>query len=854
MPFSRRRLGSVAYSVVMFIIVSVLAGVLVAGLFVPMAGLAGLGGRATATELDNLPAQLETPTPSTRSKVLMANGEVLAYFYDENRIPVALSKIAPVMRSAQLAIEDHRFYQHGALDLKGTLRALVRNTASDGSTQGGSTISQQYVKMVQVEACQAKGDKVCAKAAVAPTVERKVRELRYAIALEKQLSKDEILERYLNIAYYGQGAYGVEAAAKYYFSTSAARLNLSQAALLAGLVQNPDSNNPVRNAAAALDRRDVVLNRMTELKIITAAQAAAAKKAGFSPTQVKPTRNGCVGTRYPFLCDYVRRTLLKTPSLGATVEERDNAVKRGGLTIQTAIDPKTQDIAQKKVSSVVGPKDPLISTMNMIQPGTGLIVAMAQSRPVMGSNAKAGQTYWNLAVEPGMGGIQGYQAGSTFKAFTAAAALEKGIPLSKKYNARRTMNYRGRSFETCNGRMRVPGRWKVSNSTGRNGRMDMYKAAAWSVNNYFVQLELATGMCRVTKMAEDLGVKVGTPSRPLVKFYQRIPAFTLGSVEVSPLSMAEAYATFAARGIHCDPIIIDAITARTGERLPAPSANCKRVLSQDVADGMNKLMAYVMTDGTGRRVVTSDRRVQAGKTGTINSNEAVWFAGYTPEIAGVSMISIDNRARPFIKTKKARRAGQFRRSGVKNFRVPSTGVRLEGSGSGDAGMKIWKPTMNAYLRGVPKTRFNRPSRDVTAGKQVPLPSITGLGIRAATRKLEKAGFSVESQYVYSTRPIGTFLGWSQRGGKIAQFSTLYVLRSNGREDPAVVAARRARARERADERREAAANRRKAAAERREDAERARAAREAEERRKAAAAKPPPATKAPAPPPPKPGG
>src|SRR4051794_14738446 len=314
MPFSPNRAGSVAYSLVMFTIVSVLAGVLIAGLFVPMAGLMGVGSKAAADELNNLPAELATPIPPTRSKVLMANGRTLAYFYDENRIYVPLNKIAPVMRQAQLAIEDHRFYEHGALDVKGTLRALVRNTANDGVTQGGSSITQQYVKMVQIEACQAKSDADCTKEVQAATVERKVRELRYAIALEKRLTKDQILERYLNIAYYGEGAYGVQAAARHYYNTSASKLTLSQAAMLAGLVQNPDANNPVRNTAAALDRRDVVVNRMAELGLINPAQAKSAKKANFDVGAVKPTRNGCQGSRYPFLCDYVEKTLTTMPS------------------------------------------------------------------------------------------------------------------------------------------------------------------------------------------------------------------------------------------------------------------------------------------------------------------------------------------------------------------------------------------------------------------------------------------------------------------------------------------------------------------------------------------------------------
>ena len=317
MPFTPRRMGSVAYSLVMFVIVSVLAGVLIAGLFVPFAGMAGVTSSRAAGELDNLPAELATPAPPTRSRVLMGNGKTLAYFYDENRIPVKLADIAPVMRQAQIAIEDHRFYEHGALDLKGTLRALVRNTTTD-ETQGGSSMTQQYVKMVQVEACQAKGDAGCVKAVTEATMERKIRELRYAIAMERKFTKDQILERYLNIAYYGEGAYGVEAAARHYFSTHADELTLPQAALLAGLVQNPDSSNPVDNPAAALDRRDVVINRMAELGLITADQVKKAKAAKFNKKKVKPTRNGCVGTKYPFLCDYVYRSLLQAPSLGKT--------------------------------------------------------------------------------------------------------------------------------------------------------------------------------------------------------------------------------------------------------------------------------------------------------------------------------------------------------------------------------------------------------------------------------------------------------------------------------------------------------------------------------------------------------
>jgi membrane peptidoglycan carboxypeptidase len=797
MSFSPRRMGSIAYSLVMFAIVSVLAGVLIAGLFVPFVGMAGVSGRAAASELDSLPAELSTPAPATRSKVLMGNGKVLAYFYDENRIPVPLSKMAPVMRQAQLAIEDHRFYEHGALDFKGTVRAFIRNTTSD-DVQGGSSITQQYVKMVQVEACLAKGDTQCVKDAQAPTLERKIRELRYAIAMEKKLTKDQILERYLNIAYYGDGAYGVEAAARHYFSTHADQLTLAQAAMLAGLVQNPDANNPVRNRSAALDRRDQVINRMTELKLITPEQAKAAKKVGFDPKKVKATRNGCVGTRYPFLCDYVYRTLKETPSLGKTAEDRENMIKRGGLTIQTAIDPKTQDLAEAKVSGVVGPTDPLISTMNMIQPGTGLIVAMAQSRPEMGSNKKKGETWWNLAVEPEMGGIQGYQAGSTFKLFTLAAALEKGIPINKRFNAQSPMNFSGRKYQSCRGRETVYGRYAPRNSVpGYNRVINMTTAAEGSVNTYFLQLELATGMCRVTKMAKKMGVKVGHPiGQPrvdIVDYYQDKPSFTLGTVEVSPLSMAEAYATVAARGIHCNPIIVSKITTRAGKNLQIPDANCRRVMDKDVADGVNKILQSVVAKGTGKRARIFGEGQIAGKTGTIDSNEAVWFAGYTPEIAGVAMISIDNTRNPFIKSAKLRKKGAyFRRGGVKHYTVPSTHVYLAGSGSGDAGMKIWKPVMQEYLRKVPNTSFHNPPRRIEVGRQVTVPNVYGLTISAAIRKFERSGFSVATRYVYSNTVVpGGFVRWSPGPGQsVAEFGTIDLLRSKGK-DPAITAAQSA---------------------------------------------------------------
>ncbi|HEY0249387.1 MAG TPA: transglycosylase domain-containing protein, partial [Gryllotalpicola sp.] len=435
----------------LFVLVSVVCGLLVTAAALPFVGGAAWSAKTARDGMTSLPLAFDTPAQAQRSRVLDADGHVIAYFFDQNRSYVKLADIAPVMRTAIVSIEDHRFYEHGPLDAQGTLRAFVKNFFAGGVTQGGSTLTQQYVKQVQVNAAALSGNKAAVAAATDSSYQRKLRELRYAVSVENTMSKDQILERYLNIAYFGDGAYGIEAASEHYFGTSAKKLTLPQAAMLAGLVQNPTGFDPVAHPGAGIARRNVVLDRMAELGTASTTDVARAKKLKFSTKQVENLASGCQSTDYPFVCAYVERSVLQMPSLGKTAAEREKALMQGGLTIRTVLDPKTQDSVQKKVSAAVDAKDPVISVMDMIEPGTGKIVAMAQSRPVMGSNAKKGQTYWDYSASREMGGAQGFQAGSTFKAFTAAAALENGIPLSKRYDARAKMDFSGAKFDSCDG-------------------------------------------------------------------------------------------------------------------------------------------------------------------------------------------------------------------------------------------------------------------------------------------------------------------------------------------------------------------------------------------------------------------
>ncbi|MDX6226196.1 MAG: hypothetical protein QOE64_2572, partial [Frankiales bacterium] len=280
--------------------VAALAGLLVAGLIAPFVGGLAVVARASADSFDQLPSELKTPPLPQASKVLAADGTTIATFYDENRILVPLSRVAPSMRYAIIAIEDSRFYEHRGIDIQGAFRAALNN-AKGGSVQGGSTITQQYVKNVLVEQATNTKD---VKAARAQDVSRKLRELKYALTLEDKLSKDQILENYLNIAYFGDGAYGVESAARHFFGTTAARLTLPQSALLAGLVKSPSIYSPIKHKVAAKLRRDTVLGVMREQHFASPADVA---KAQASPIKLKLQAevNGCVTSVAPWFCDFL---------------------------------------------------------------------------------------------------------------------------------------------------------------------------------------------------------------------------------------------------------------------------------------------------------------------------------------------------------------------------------------------------------------------------------------------------------------------------------------------------------------------------------------------------------------------
>ena len=742
--------GTVISHLGVIIAVAAVLGVLVAALVVPFVGAVGYAAKGTADSLQNLPSELKAAPLSQRSRVLDRNGNVIATFYDENRINVPLSKVAPIMQQAIVGIEDYRFYEHGALDLKGTMRALVNNQTS-GSTQGGSSITQQMAKLTQLTQARTAAER---KAATENTYQRKILELRHAIAFEQNYSKDWILERYLNLAYFGDGAYGIQAASRHYFSVSASQLDLRQAALLAGLVKNPVGFTPTNYADRALARRNVVLARMAELKLVSTDEAttAEASKLGL---KVSPTRNGCLGTKAPFFCDYMRRYLLTDPALGRTVEDRAQLINGGGLTIKTTVDQRFQKSADAATKNAVNPTDQAIGALAMIKPGTGDVLAISQSRP-MGRDKKKGQTFLNYIVNSKYGDSGGFQAGSTFKVFVLAAALEQGLPTSTRFNSPPQIQIPESEFQTCDGPYASTTVWPPKNST-KSGTFDMYKGTQLSVNTYFAQLEKKTGLCEPYALAKAMGVELTDPTN------ERVPSFTLGVASVSPLEMADAYATLAARGKHCDARPVTEILNSEKQVFKTYAPKCRQVIQESTADTINDILHGLMAPGGFGQALNIDKP-SAGKTGTINGNKAVWFNGYTPELATASMIAgVNSLGTPI------------------SLNYSTVGGRTIGEAFGST---VAGPMYAEAMRGVqdliPYTDFVRPSRTSSA-TSLAVPDVTGLPVQQAVQQLAGAGFYVSvGERRDSSERTGTVAATSPAADSSAtRGSTVYVYPSSG---------------------------------------------------------------------------
>jgi membrane peptidoglycan carboxypeptidase len=756
-PNGRPDAGRVASHLAVMGAVAVVMGVLVACLAIPFAGLVGVAAKDVSKGMVNLPESLEAKDLSQKTRIYDVNGNLIASLYDQNRINVPLGSISRPMVKAIVAIEDYRFYDHGALDLKGTLRAFITNQANGGAVQGGSSITQQMVKQTLLYQAETDEER---QAATEETYARKIRELRYAIAFEKNHTKDWILERYLNIAYFGDGAFGVQSAARHFFSKNAKDLNLLESATLAGLVKNPLGYDPVDNPERSESRRNVVLDRMAQLGVLTEKKAERLKSTPLKETlKIETAPRGCQQSRAPFFCDYVVNWLLTDPVLGDTPKERLTTLNNGGLTINTTLDLDMQKAADDSVAAHVFPTDQAIGGLAMVEPGSGDVRALAQSRP-MGKDKAAGQTYLNYVVPKKYGDANGFQAGSTFKVFVLASAINQGIPLSTVIDSPQEMLIPDEEFETCDGPYAGDGEgWPVSNSTGF-GPFNLYTGTQKSVNTFFAQLEMQTGMCEPLQLAADMGVKV-----PLL---QKVPSWILGVSDTNPLTMAEAYATFAARGLHCDPRPVTEVLDSQGQSLKEYSSQCEQVMPGATADAVNDILRGVNEPGGFGQYLAIDKP-SAGKTGTTTSGRSVWFVGYTPAIAAAAMIAGANEQGEWLELGGQTVGGQY---------------ISEASGSGYAG-PIWGDAMAAISAKLPYEDFQAPPGDEIAGVLSTVPDVAGQSVEAATATLQGAGFVVaDGGQVNSEVAAGTVAYTSPSGGTaLSSGDTVTLYTSTGTVPP-----------------------------------------------------------------------
>ncbi|HEU4346410.1 MAG TPA: transglycosylase domain-containing protein [Actinoplanes sp.] len=585
------------------VICGILAGVVVAAASFPAVAMSGLAAKAGSERFGQLPSELETQTSPQVSRIYASDNKTqIAVMYDEFRSDVPLREISPNMREAIVAAEDHKFYEHNGVDIQGVARAFVNNNKG-GDRQGASTLTMQYVRMSLAYTASSPREVVDA---TADTPERKISEMKYALQVEKQLTKDQILERYLNMAPFGNGAYGVYAASRVYFKKRPEDLSIAEAALLAGMVKAPTTNDPTTTEGnkLATDRRNYIVDNMLALRFITPAEAGAAKKVKVPATTKRP-HSGCVSVaknHWGFFCDYLYRWWLSQPAFGKTAYERERRLKSGGYRIVTSLDLKAQTAARTEIADRTSDDDVNALLLAGVQPGTGQVRALAANRKfkiddpdhprngLSSDPAKRGKgirgTYPNTTnpIITGGGDITGYQAGSVFKMFTVVAALENGMGLDTTINAEEKYRsgYLDRSPDSCGGHY-----CPTNAAKGETGPFNMWTAFGRSVNTYFVPLQERVGAEKVVDVAKRFGVQFRQAEDARLadnpQYAHDWGAFTLGVSSSTPLDIANAYATLAADGRYCSPTPIRRIIAQDGTELEVGKPQCTRATSAEVA-------------------------------------------------------------------------------------------------------------------------------------------------------------------------------------------------------------------------------------------------------------------------------
>ena len=642
----------------------------------------GVGLSATACAWEGAPLPATSAIAET-SRIYGADGGLVTSLHGvENREVVPLSRIPKALQDAVVAIEDERFWSHGGVDLRAVARAAASNTSEGRVVEGGSTITQQYVKNELLGSER--------------TAQRKLREASLAYSLEEKSSKGRILELYLNSIYLGNGAYGVEAASRQYFGIPVEDLSLAQAALLAGIIYAPTEADPYDHPDVAIRRRGLVLEKMAKLGFAepTATEVAALEPLGL---RMKPTSE-----RYPapYFIERVKRFILDDPRFGSTPKARRDLLFAGGLKIHTTLDMKRQARAEDAVAKVLSEpdRDPEAALV-ALEPNTGYVRALVGGRGFFEGGA---QGKFDLATQGAR------PAGSAFKPFVLAAALQQGIPLGRVYDAPR---------QTTIALNRSQSVWQVENYEGSGGgRMRLLDATVHSINTVYAHLILEVGPSRAVDLAKRMGIT--TPLDPY-------PSAVLGTNDVRPIDMAAAYGTLANRGVAVPPTFVTKVLGRDGSVIYQHRHTERRALDEAVADAEVGVLRQVVDRGTG--VAARLGRPAAGKTGTGQEWRDAWFVGFTPDLVAAVWIGFPDAQRSMV--------------------PPATRTRVTG-GSWPA--RVWQLFMSSALASAPVREFVT-APEVTAGiDEAPLQGVAdvvGMPVEKAELTLGRDGFRVQRRVV-----------------------------------------------------------------------------------------------------------
>ncbi|MET0989143.1 MAG: transglycosylase domain-containing protein [Glaciihabitans sp.] len=711
---------------------SVLAGILVAVLITPLATVTNGVVTSTTGIFDSLPSNIDINRQPGQNKIFaLRDGQPvqIATIFDQNREEVTWDQVSEFAKNAAVSGEDRRFYEHGGIDLQGIARAAVTNASSGGVEEGASTITQQYVKNTFIQESLTlpteEEREEAYQEAIAPSVERKVKEMKLAISLEKKYTKQEILLAYLNIANFGGNTYGIQAAAKRYYNTTALNHTLAQAASLIAIVQSPgvlELDNP-ENFAANKERRDVILGFMLGDGNITAEQHAEAVATPVDPTTVVITEasNGCLvaNDHTRFFCDYVTNLIKDLPSLGADPTERATNWKRGGYELYTTLDLGLQTVAQDAVWANAPDN---ATALNLgaaavsIEVGTGRILTMSQNKKYDNTGtADPTKTAVNFSTDRNYGGSSGFQPGSTYKVFTLLNWLQNDHGLNEVVNGSPRTVQKSAFSASCSDPGYGP--YPFKNDDGTAGPMTVTNATAKSVNGAFISMALELDLCGIRDTAASIGVHRADGTE-----LQTNPSSVLGTNEIAPMTMSAAYAAIAGNGVYCTPIAIDRIVAADGTQLPGQSANCTQALDPAVASTAAFAMSKVMVSGgTATQSNPYDGVPYIGKTGTTDSSNQTWVVGASTKVA--TAVWVGNIV------------GQYP---MRRYKAP-TGIA--GGGIRHAIFRTIATAVDKVpnLRGV---AFPPASSRLLRGSGITVPNVSGLTVAAATSTLETQGFKV----------------------------------------------------------------------------------------------------------------